>query len=107
LLVKRQPVPKLAGDLFVRLIQRFAVVCVCAPSNLGAVSATHFLKPVRIGECLSRKRDNIGVPTLQYAFRLIKGRNAACSNEGGSKAGVSNIIPDLSNEWNIAAKRTN
>src|SRR5690606_11886923 len=59
-LLQSLAVPQLAGYLFVGLIEPLAVVGVRAPADLGAPAELHLAEPVRIGQGLAGRRDQVG-----------------------------------------------
>ena len=57
-------VPKFARHLLVFLVEALAVIAVTAQYDLIAKTTAHFLKPIRVGERLSSKPDNIRLTAL-------------------------------------------
>src|ERR1044071_4028259 len=72
-------IPEFAGDLFVHLIQAFAVVRVGAAPDRFPAPQFNFQKPVGVGERLSCEARDVGLTLLKYSFSLLKG----CDSTGG------------------------
>src|SRR5687767_5137609 len=67
-LVEFLPIPKLARDLPVRLVERFTVIRVGAATHFLTATESHFSKPVRIGERLARHANDVRVVVSQNLF---------------------------------------
>src|SRR5829696_8933360 len=75
----REPlaVPELAGDLLVRLVERFAVVGVGAAPHLRAAPLAGLEEPVGVRERLARGADDVGVAAPQNLLGQLEGPDAA------------------------------
>ena len=71
-LVEFLPIPQLARDLPVRLVQRFTVICVSAATDFFTATESYLSKPVRIGQRLARHADDVRVVVSQNRLRLVR-----------------------------------
>jgi hypothetical protein len=88
LFIKLFAIPKLARDLFVVLVETFAVVGVLAAANFFTSSESHFQKPVRVSDVLSGCTDDIRFPPVQNSLRFFKCADAAGRHHGLLKPGL-------------------
>src|SRR5437868_586514 len=98
-LVQLFAIPKLAGDLAMRLIESLAIIRIRATAHLLASSEFHLSKPIRIGECLSRHADDVCVVTLQNLFGLIERSNTASRNDRRRESRIIHREFNLRDQW--------
>src|SRR5713226_160329 len=100
------PVPELAGDLLVALVEALAVVRELAPAHELAVARADLPEPIGIGERLPRRRDEVGLAALEDPLRLLEGRDAAARHDGRRVAGLATpVVTDRGGERDVAAER--
>src|SRR5713226_5491428 len=99
------PVPELAGDLLVALVEALAVVRELAPAHELAVARADLPEPIGIGERLARRRDEVGLAALEDPLRLLEGRDAAARHDGRRVAGLAHRAADRGGERDVAAER--
>src|ERR1041385_518372 len=105
-LVKVLSIPKLARDLAVRLVERFAVIRISAAPHFSATAEFHFAKPVRIGERLPRHADDVRIVALENRFSLIERGDAARRDEWRLEARRVYGAFDLRHQRNGTTKRS-
>src|SRR5690349_23890928 len=66
-----EPIPQLAGDLLVVLVQALAVVGEVAAADEGAVAEADLAEPVGVGQRLPRGRHEVGLAAGQDGLGLI------------------------------------
>jgi hypothetical protein len=90
--------------LFVRLIERLAIVCVSATTNFRAATEPDFQKPVWIRKRLTSQTGEISFSSSQNSFRLLKGGNStAGNNRSAESCGVYRSL-DRRNLRNISTE---
>src|SRR5947207_8934626 len=60
--------------------------------------------PTGTVEGLTRRCDCRGLPALEYAFRLIEGRDAPARHDGCLVTGLAQGAADRGREWNVPAE---
>src|SRR6267143_2777451 len=99
------PVPELAGDLLVALVEPFAVVRELAAAHEVAVAEADLPEPVGVGERLARRRDAVRLTALEDPLRLLEGRDAAARDDGRRMAGLTDRAADRRGERHVATER--
>src|SRR5689334_21061503 len=67
--IGRQLVPELAGDRLMLLVEPFAIVGVLAHPHFGAVTQQDLAEPIRVGERLTCRADDVAEAARQIVFR--------------------------------------
>src|SRR5262245_37103119 len=93
--VERVAIPELAGDLLVLLVEGFAVVGELAAPDLGAAAFADLGEPVRIGEALARRGDEVGLAAREQALGLREFADAAGRDHRRRQAGRAHGRADL------------
>ena len=101
---KFNTIPQLASNRPVRLVESFAVVCVCAAPHLIASPEFHFQKPIGIGERLPRQSDNVSLALSQNRFGLFERRYSACCHHRRRKPRFVHRLLDCRNERDAASE---
>src|SRR5262245_5015482 len=92
------PIPELAGDLLVALVEALAVIREFAAPHEGTVAEPDLPEPVRIGEALARRGHTIGLAALQDALGLLERRDAAAGHDRCRQAGFADGPADRRGE---------
>src|SRR6267143_6052521 len=99
------PVPELAGDLLVALVEPFAVVRELAAAHERAVAEADLPEPVGVGERLTRRRDAVRLAALEDPFGLLEGRDATARDDERRVTGLAHGAADRRGERHVAAER--
>src|SRR5262245_36229599 len=104
-LVQRLAVPELAGDLVVLLVERLAVVRVFTHPHLGPAPEVDLPEPVRVGEALARKADDVGLSLREQRLGLVEPVDAAGDDHRRREARRPHRRPDRRGRIDVAAER--
>src|SRR5829696_2915006 len=90
-----------------RLVERFAIVCVSTTSHFIATPVSHFHKPIRIRERLARHTDNISLSKAQDLFGLFERRYATSGDYRRVEASLIDGLFYSRDERHTPSKWTN
>ena len=87
-------------------VERFAIVGINTDAHLLAQAEFHLEVPVRIGDRLSCRRNDVRFSVLQHTFGLDEAVNAAGGNDRRRESGVANCTPHPGDRRKVAAERS-
>ena len=86
------------------LVEPFAVVGVLAAAHFGTAAQPHLLPPIRVGEALTGRRDEVRIAALQDRFGLCKVADAAGGDDRRGVSRGANGAADGRGKWHVAAE---
>ena len=88
------PVPELAGNLFVFLIESLAIIREFTYAYFRPPSELNLTEPIGVGQALPRGSDDVGITALEGVFRPIEAAHPANQDNRCLESGIAHRPAD-------------
>lgn len=102
--IEIEPIPQLTGDLFVHLVETFAVIGKDTASDFITKTETDFSEPVWVGQALACRGDDVGFAAFDESFRLLEIADATRDDDWSFVVGVADGAADFARCRDVAPK---